>query len=117
MGGRVCWNVSGEIDSSNTAAVTAYTVRSILMSDAVLLDMSNVDFPAAQGLSVFSAVEQTCRHVEVPWILVASCAVDRVLQLSGRAAFLPIADSVQVAMQYFACLAHMAARPQGAACP
>lgn len=109
--------LSGEIDSSDIAAVTAYIVHSILMGNAVLLDMSGVKFFAVQGLSLLSAVERTCRYVGLPWILVASCAVERVLRVSGRAASLPMTKSVQVAMQYFACLAQITAPPHETLCP
>ncbi|WP_428342960.1 STAS domain-containing protein [Mycobacterium sp.] len=102
----------GEIDASDIDHVTAFAVRSALMGDALLLDTRDVEFFAVQGISLLNAVEKACRGLDLPWILVASSAVERVLRVSGQADALPMANSIHAAMQYFAYISFLAAHPR-----
>jgi len=104
-------SVSGDIDASNVGHVTAYVSHSVRARDALLVDMTGVGFFAVQGISMLIAVENTCRSTKLPWALVASPAVQRVLRL-GKKADLPVANSVPAAMQYFTHLSHMLASPR-----
>jgi hypothetical protein len=67
----------------------------------LLLDLSGVAFFAAQSISVLISVDDACRSAELPWALVPSHAVDRVLRISQDDDILPVASSVPDAMQYF----------------
>lgn len=107
-------SVSGDIDISNIDGVKAYITRSVLVGNSMLLDMSYVDFIAVQGISLLITVENTCRSIGLPWALVASRAVERVLRYSKQRDALPVANSVPEAMQYFAHLAYVQARPRRA---
>ena len=107
-------SVSGDVDARNIDSVTAYTTRLAQAGDALLLDLSGVEFFAVQGISIFRALEDTCRSTKLPWALINSRAVERVLRVSGQSDTLPTANSVPEAMQYFARLARMLARPQWA---
>jgi hypothetical protein len=78
------------------------------------IDMSSVDFIAVQGISLLITVENTCRSIGLPWALVTSRAVERVLRHSKQRDALPVANSVPEAMQYFAHLAYVQARPRRA---
>ena len=106
--------VSGELDVRDVESVTAYAINSAMMSDAVLLDMEGIRFFGVQGISLLYAVDKFCRCINVPWALVASRAVVHVLRVSGQVDAMPIANSAAVAMQYFADLACLRARPQSA---
>lgn len=119
--GRAQWSplvtvvsVSGDVDARNIDSVTAYTTRLAQAGDALLLDLSGVEFLAVQGISILGAVEDTCRSTKLPWALINSRAVERVLRISGQSDTLPTASSVPEAMQYFAHLARMLARPRRA---
>jgi anti-anti-sigma factor len=103
-------NISGEIDVSNVEQVTNFAVCSVAADDALLLDMTGVTFFGAQGISMLVTIEDICSQGELPWALVTSPAVERVLYLSGQATVLPVATSVHAAMQYFGCNTHVLAR-------
>jgi anti-anti-sigma factor len=96
--------ISGDIDARNTARISAYATTLVPLGTALLLDLSGVRFIAAQSISVLSAVEDACRSAELPWALVTSHAVDRVLRLSQDDDILPTVSSVPDAMHYFALL-------------
>jgi anti-anti-sigma factor len=99
--------ITGDIDARNIDRVSVYATRLVAVGSALLLDLSGVGFFAAQGISVLFAVDDACRRVELPWALVTSHAVDRVLRISERDEILPAASSVADAMQYFVLLARM----------
>jgi anti-anti-sigma factor len=96
--------ISGDIDARNTARVTGYITDLVPVGDALVLDLSGVGFLAAQSISVLSAVDDAWHSAELPWALVTSHAVDRVLRLSQDDDIFPVASSVPDAMQYFALL-------------
>jgi anti-anti-sigma factor len=100
--------ISGEVDASNIALVTTYATRFVLVGNALLLDLSDVGFFAVQGISALNAVDEACHSTQVPWALVTSHAVDRVLRISQRHDVLPAVRSVPDALQYFA---HTRMRP------
>ncbi|WP_428342975.1 anti-sigma factor antagonist [Mycobacterium sp.] len=95
-------DISGEIDVSNVEQVSDHAVCSALAGNALLLDMTGVGFFDAHGLSMLVGIEDICCASGLPWALVASPEVERVLYLSGLATVLPIAPSVRTAMEYLA---------------
>jgi anti-anti-sigma factor len=97
--------ISGDIDARNIDRISTYATGLVAVGNALLLDLSSVGFFAAQGISVLIAVDDACRRVELPWALVTSHAVERVLHLSESDDILPTASSVPDAMQYFVLLA------------
>jgi anti-anti-sigma factor len=96
--------ISGDIDARNTARISSYATALVPLGTALLLDLSGVGFFAAQSISVLSAIEDACRSAALPWALVTSYAVDRVLRLSQEDDILPVVSSVPDAMQYFVLL-------------
>lgn len=97
--------INGDIDATNTDRVSAYATRLVPVGNALVLDLSGVGFFAARSISVLVAVSDACDDAEVPWALVTSHAVDRVLRISEDDEILPVASSVPDAMQYFDDLA------------
>jgi anti-anti-sigma factor len=93
--------ISGDIDTRSIDRVTAYATALVPVGNALLLDLSGVTFFAAQSISVLIAVDDACHSAELPWALVTSHAVDRVLRISEDDNILPVASSVPDAMQYF----------------
>jgi anti-anti-sigma factor len=93
--------ISGDIDARNAARLRAYATALVPVGNALLLDLSGVAFFAAQSISVLIAVDDACHTAELPWALVTSHAVDRVLRISQDDDMLPVASSVPDAMQYF----------------
>ena len=96
-----------DIDARNTDRVSAYAARLVPVGNAFLLDLSGVGFFAAQSISVLVAVGDACGNAALPWALVTSHAVDRVLRLREDDDILPVASSVPDAMRYFADLARV----------
>jgi anti-anti-sigma factor len=99
--------ISGDIDARNTDRVNAYAARLVPVGNAFLLDLSGVGFLAAQSISVLVTVGDACDDAGLPWALVTSHAVDRVLRISEHDDILPVASSVADGMQYFADLARV----------
>jgi len=99
--------ISGDIDASNVDRVRAYAARLVPVGNAFLLDLSGVGFFAAQSISVLVAVGDACGNAELPWALVTSHAVNRVLRINEHDDILPVASSVPDAMRYFADLARV----------
>lgn len=99
--------ISGNIDASNTDRVSAYAARLIPVGNALLLDLSGVDFMAAQSVSVLATVGNASDDAGLPWALITSHAVDRVLRLSEHDDILPVASSVPDGMRYFADLSRV----------
>jgi hypothetical protein len=58
-------------------------------------------FIAAKSISVLIAVDDACHSAGLPWVLITSHTVDRVLRISQDDDILPVASSVPNAMQYF----------------
>ena len=98
--------ISGDVDANSVDRITACVAEVMLIANSFLLDLSGVDFFAAPSISVLIAVDDARREAELPWAMVTSRSVDRVLRISGQAT-LPTAGSVHDAMQYFAQLSRM----------
>jgi anti-anti-sigma factor len=99
--------ISGDVDATNIARVTADVTRLVEVGNALLVDLSGVSFFAAHSLSALLAVDAACQHAELPWALVTSHAVNRALRLSECGDIVPTVSSVPAAMQYFAGLTRM----------
>jgi anti-anti-sigma factor len=99
--------ISGDIDARNIDDISAYVARLVPVGNALLLDLSEVRFSAAQSISVLVAVGDACGNAALPWALVPSHAVDRVLRISEHDDILPVVSSVSDGMRYFAELARV----------
>lgn len=96
--------ISGDIDIANSDRVQGFATRFILAGNALALDLSGVDFFAARAISVLIAVDDACRAAEVPWALIPSRIVSRVLQLTACDTTLPTASSVPEALRQVTAL-------------
>ncbi|UQX11572.1 STAS domain-containing protein [Candidatus Mycobacterium methanotrophicum] len=92
--------ITGEIDAANSDRVRESAIRMVPVANAsMILDLSGVDFFAAQAISILIAVDGACRGAEVPWTLVPSRIVTRVLRLTGCGICLPTASSAPEALR------------------
>lgn len=96
--------ISGDVDISNAERVHDFVTRFILVGNALVLDLSGVEFCAARGISMLIAVDDACRAAEVPWALIPSRIVCRVLQLTACDTALPTAISVAEALRQVTAL-------------
>lgn len=61
--------ISGDVDATNIARVTADVTCLVEVGNALLVDPSAVGFFAAHSLSVLLAIDAACQHAELPWAL------------------------------------------------
>jgi anti-anti-sigma factor len=84
--------VAGEVDAAN-AKHFAHTVRDAVgASRAVIVDLTEVGFMAFDGASALYALSAHFSREDVPWCVVSSAAVSRVLQLCDPEGIIPQAD-------------------------
>lgn len=92
--------VSGVIDDDNFDRLTHKVRRLVLAEKPFALDLSDVTFLSARGVSLLYALDDECDIAGVEWALVASPAVLDVLRLLDDA--FPITVSVPEALHHFA---------------
>jgi anti-anti-sigma regulatory factor len=95
--------ISGQVDAANGDRVHDFATRFVWISDALILDLSGVEFLAARGISALIAVDDACHTAEVPWTLVPSRVVSRVLRLTDCDT-VPTASSVPAALRQVVAL-------------
>lgn len=94
--------IHGGLGAANVDAASAFVRRLILARDPLVLDVSDVNSFAAEGISLLYAVADECRTAGVEWTLVASPAVSDRLRDSDCEALFPTARSVAEALHHFA---------------
>ena len=92
--------VSGVIDDDNVDRLTHKVRRLVLAEKPFALDMSDVTFLSARGVSLLYALDDECDIAGVDWALIASPAVLDVLRMVDDA--FPITVSVPEALHHFA---------------
>ena len=98
----------GELDASNIHHLTNYAPHVLGVQRALVLDLSELDFLAAQGIMCLFDIADECARVGVEWALVPGHAVLRLLRICDQDARLPVVSSIDEAMQRFSA----ARRPQ-----
>jgi anti-anti-sigma factor len=94
--------ISGAIDAMNVDRVTECCERFILPDKPFVLDLSDVDCLAAQGIRFLYRVDDNCAVARLEWALIASQPVTRVLRIADEQTRFPIVGSVHEALHYFA---------------
>lgn len=92
--------VSGAIDDDNFDRLTQKVRRLVLAEKPFALDLSDVTFLSARGVSLLYALDDECDLAGVEWALVASPEVLDVLRLLDDA--FPITVSIPEALHHFA---------------
>jgi anti-anti-sigma factor len=98
--------ISGDVDAANGGRVQDFATRFVLVGNALVLDLGGVDFFSARGISVLIAVDDACRIAEVPWALIPSRVVSRVLHVTDCDAAVPSASSVPEALRQLTAATH-----------
>src|ERR1700757_1662842 len=94
--------IDGEIDAVNVDRVIECVRRFMLAKNPLVLDMSNMNSFAAEGLSLFRIIAEECPAAGVEWILVPGPAVTDRLRDADYDAVIPVARSVHEALHDFA---------------
>jgi anti-anti-sigma factor len=92
-------SATGEIDASNIDRVTGY-IKAALRSDRPLVvDLSELSFFGAQGVSALFTVGEECAKAGIDWAVVASHPVRRLLRIGDKDHRLPAVSSLSEALQ------------------
>jgi anti-anti-sigma regulatory factor len=94
--------ITGAVDSTNVDLVSEYTKRFILPDKPFVLDLSNLDFFAAQAVRLIYRVDAVCTAAGLEWSVIPSQAVNTALLVTHEESSFPIFVSVHEALHYFA---------------
>ena len=85
--------VTGDIDATNIDRLYDYTRRFVRETPGLILDLSEVDFLCARGISVLNMLDNDCRTAGTHWAIVGSPFVRRLLHIGDPSDALPTASS------------------------
>jgi anti-anti-sigma factor len=94
--------IQGDVDAVNVGRLIERIRRIIMANDPVVLDLSDINSFAEEGISLLDAVAEGCRGAEIEWTLVPSPAVTALLRDSDCDDIFPTARSVPAALHHFA---------------
>ena len=85
--------VTGDIDATNIDRFYDYTSRFLGQAPGLILDLSEVDFLCAKGISVLITLDNECRTAGTHWTIVGGAFVRRLLHIGDPTDALPTATS------------------------
>ncbi|MGH3643735.1 MAG: STAS domain-containing protein [Mycobacterium sp.] len=85
--------VLGEIDASNAHDVSENVTNHLEGCCQLLLDLGGMNFFGIDGISALHRINAECARRGIPWLLVATGQVTRVLRICDPEGALPTADS------------------------
>jgi anti-anti-sigma regulatory factor len=94
--------VNGVVDATNVDQVSAYSKRFILPDKPFVLDLSDVDYFAAQGVQLLRRIDDLCTAAGLQWSVIPSQAVTTALLITHEDSSFPVFGSVHEALHYFA---------------
>lgn len=103
---RVAVAVIGEIDAVNGRALARYVERHTRMSRQLVLDLRAVDFFGSQGFTALYYISVHSVRSDVDWVIVASPAVRRLLEICDPVKELPVAGDLSSALARLDRFAH-----------
>lgn len=98
-GGATVVSVAGELDAFNIHHLSDYAEHCLSGRQPVILDLTTVGFLGAQGIQALLDIDQKCQATGVPWALVPSRPVSRLLRVCDKDGQLPAAASISHALQ------------------
>jgi anti-anti-sigma factor len=101
-GGATVIAATGEIDASNLDRFADYAQRYVRGDRPLIIDLSELDFLAAQGIRAFFDIDGRCADAGVHWALVPGHPVNRLLRICDKDGRLPTVSSVDEALERFA---------------
>jgi anti-anti-sigma factor len=90
--------VVGDVDAANAHDVAATVMTHLHNCTQLLLDLSELEFLAVQGYSWIRDINTTCVQRAIPWALVPSAEVSRVINLCDPGGTLPLAPTTSVGL-------------------
>jgi anti-anti-sigma factor len=81
--------VRGEVDATNARNLSAFAADNLVGCCQLLVDLSGLDFFGTEGLSALHKINSACVQRGIPWLIVATTQVSRMLQICDPADALP----------------------------
>jgi anti-anti-sigma factor len=97
--------VTGELDAANIHHLAQYAGRRLSDARSLILDLSGLDFLAAQGIRVLYELDRECDRRKTGWALVPGHPVTRLLRVCDKDAHLPSVSSIGEALERFSRVA------------
>ncbi|HWF28559.1 MAG TPA: STAS domain-containing protein [Mycobacterium sp.] len=82
--------VDGELDAANADQLAAYVQRSVSRARRLILDLRGLEFIGTAGFSALHRINVVCSAAQVPWAMVTSAAVSRLLRVCDPDGTLPV---------------------------
>ncbi len=98
--------VTGDIDVTNLDRFRDYTSRFIGEAPGLILDLSEVEFLSARGISVLLTLNEQCHAMGTEWAIVGGPFIRRLLHVGDPTAALPTAPSERAALNAIAAQRH-----------
>jgi anti-anti-sigma factor len=98
-GGVTTITVTGELDATNIGHFTGYVHRQLAGGRPIIVDLSRLDFLAAQGIQMLSDIDRECRQQGVDWALVSGHSTARLLRVCDTEGHLPTVGSNSEALE------------------
>jgi len=92
-------SISGEIDASNADALNRHASELVSEGAALIVDLAEVDFIALDGLHALFALNMQCARTGTTWALIASHAVNQLLQVEDHDTRFPAVGSATEALR------------------
>lgn len=93
--GHLTVSVSGEVDAANAKEFATAVSAAIAGARRMVLDLSALHFFAFDGMAALHALNAQLARAEVPWSVLPSAAVARVLGLCDPEQLIPLAQSAR----------------------
>jgi anti-anti-sigma regulatory factor len=87
-----------DIDASNASTLTDYALGNAVRCGGLILDLSGVEFFAAEGFSELHRVSVRCARADIGWIVVPGVAASRLLRICDPHGSLPTVGTVGAAL-------------------
>jgi anti-anti-sigma factor len=90
--------VAGEIDAANASDLSAHVEANLGDAGKLILDLRELTFFGTQGFSVLHRINVTCSRRGITLGVVSGTEVDRILRICDPAGGLPVARSLEAAI-------------------
>jgi anti-anti-sigma factor len=100
-GGAIVVGAVGELDASNFGHFADYVRIRLSGQEALILDLSQLNFFGAQGIRHLLEIANECEGNGIKWALLPSDAVTRLLKICDKDVQLPAVTSIDEALQGF----------------
>jgi anti-anti-sigma factor len=94
----VLHSVAGEIDAANASLLSEHVESNVGDAGKLILDLRELTFFGTQGFFVLHRINVTCSRRGLTLVVVSGSEVDRILRICDPAGGLPVARSLEAAV-------------------